>query len=545
MAKIQKKASVTSKSIGYNLTDKNVLLLTLLVATSYYIYSFFSNGFYQHDEVSHYLSMVGFWDKPESILGNWAKTGYKLVYIFPALLGANAVIIFNCLVSAFTCYICYKIAKRLNSSIPILAFFLLAFQPFWVQLSFRNYADGFSGFVLALAVYFHYEKKIGWACLLLSFASIVRQEFYVLLPMYGLYLLANKKIIHCFILGVFPVLYWLWTYIETKDALYMYTSIVETSQKYADEWPRQGFDHYFKMSITIFGAIAVALFILYFSETIMDGIAWVKEKMAKVKEEKDEQVESAVIAPHWVFIICITYFLIHCVFNWQSVKIGAATGGNLRYMVAISPLIAVLGTVAIDKFNLAKEKINYYVIFAIYVIMVGLYLTYQNNNIVLTEEKDAKPLVFTIIALVGILFPFKQKQKINYLVLLGVFSLFLSIKPFKIQPEEVAIQKMVNWLVENKYTQNRDVLSNHVIFRFFWDKKENKTHKTVNLDSLTIDHAPKGSMLIWETHYSYRPNLNELHVKYDYLRNNPTKFKEIKNFVATNNRFQIFAFEKQ
>jgi hypothetical protein len=231
-------------------------------------------------------------------------------------------------------------------------------------------------------------------------------------------------------------------------------------------------------------------------------------------------------------------------FNAQSLKIGAATGGNLRYMVAISPLLAILGTVAVEKFTFVKEKISLYVVFGVYAIVVGMYMTYQHNNVLFNELPDTKPLLFTIIALIGILFPFKEKQKVNFLIILSILSVFLTIKPFKIQPEEQAIQKMVNWLVDNKYTENRSILSNHVIFRFYYDKKENKTHKTVALDSLTIDAAPKGALLIWETHYSYRPNLNELHVKYDYFQQNPTKFKELKNFVSSNNRFQIFAFEK-
>jgi len=542
MKKDQKKTSVSAAD-KFVLKDIHMLLMTLVLAGIYYMYSFFSNGFYQHDEVAHYISMVGFWDNPQSILGNWSKTGYKLVYIFPALLGVNAVTIFNCLIAAFTCFICYKIAVVLKSRYSIVAFLLLASQPFWIQLSFRSYADGFSGFILALALLFHYNKKIPLACFLLSFSAIIRQEFYILLVIYGLYLLFNKKIWQSLILAIFPLFYNFWGYLVTNDILYLYTSAVETSQKYADEWPRQGFWHYFLMSITIFGALQVSLFILYFSESILDGIQWIKQKIFK-KIKGQVQESQYVTSPVFIFTSTIIYFLIHSVFNSKSLNIGAATGGNLRYMLAISPLIAVLGTISIDKFSYIKEKVKIFIVFFAFAVLVGVFMTYKHNNVIFSDQRDTSPLLFTIIAIIGILFPFKYKQKIIYFFVVSSLSALLLVKPFKIQPEETAIQKTVNWLVENDVAVNKDVHTNHVIFKFYWDKKENKTHKTYGLDSLTINNAKKGSLLIWETHYSYRPKLNKLHVQYDYFSKKPDKFREIKSFTATNSRFQIFVFEK-
>src|SRR5579872_3025287 len=95
--------------------DKNALWLTLAVFICYVGYSFFSAGFYQHDEIGHYFNMREFWNNPNVILGNSAKTGYKLVYVIPALLGNKFLVFFNSAITAFTCFLVYKIAQTIGS----------------------------------------------------------------------------------------------------------------------------------------------------------------------------------------------------------------------------------------------------------------------------------------------------------------------------------------------------------------------------------------------------------------------------------------------
>jgi len=165
-------ASLTENKLQSD--DKKALWLTLVVFLSYVAYSFFSKGFYQHDEIGHYFNMREFWNNPNAILGNSAKTGYKLFYVLPALLGNKFLIFFNAGITAFTCYLVYKVALRIGSKFAWLAFFMLALQPYWIQLSFRNYADTFSGFILASTLFFHYRKKYITASL-----SSLLQESYV------------------------------------------------------------------------------------------------------------------------------------------------------------------------------------------------------------------------------------------------------------------------------------------------------------------------------------------------------------------------------
>ena len=75
----------------YEWQNEKLLYLFLIIHfVSLYAFSFYSDGFYQGEEGAHYINMKMFWENPSVILGNWAKTGWKLLYIFPVLLGVFA-----------------------------------------------------------------------------------------------------------------------------------------------------------------------------------------------------------------------------------------------------------------------------------------------------------------------------------------------------------------------------------------------------------------------------------------------------------------------
>ena len=123
-------AAASKPTTTWRLDTAKLLMLTVLVAAVYCLYSLFSKGLYQHDEAAHFLNMRTFWHDPNAILGNWAKTGYKILFVPIALLGPTAVLIANCLVSAFCCYFAYRLAETLNSDMPLLAFIFLGYRNF-------------------------------------------------------------------------------------------------------------------------------------------------------------------------------------------------------------------------------------------------------------------------------------------------------------------------------------------------------------------------------------------------------------------------------
>lgn len=540
-------------SIKFSSDDKKALWLTFVVFLCYVAYSFLAKGFYQHDEIGHYFNMREFWNNPNVILGNSAKTGYKLIYAIPSLLGNKFLIYFNGAITAFACFLTYKVAQRMGSKFTWLAFFMLALQPYWIQLSFRNYADTFSGFVLLLALYFHSEKKYITSSLILSFAGIIRQEFLLLIPIYGIWHALNKRWMCFILLGVFPLMNNLWGYMATGEPLYLITSSSKTAAKYADEYPRQGFDHYFKMGITIWGTVQYFLLGMY-------AFLFVA-KRTKLFNETDyvkdyPQQKDTANSLLFISIPVLVYFLIHCIFNWETVKLGAATGGNLRYMTAISPLVALLCASALDRYKYLSKKTVAYVVMAIYVVLVAVFLSYPNNNIRLLDNAnqqtgeapphDYVPLLFSLASAACLLIITKQKQLTTTFTIIALLFVLFSVRPFKLSPEDITMETITNSIIAKGYTDKEmPIYTNHILFKYFYDRKKHSVYKKqIYSDSLSLQTAPVGSIILWESHYGYRPKLNKNTVNADYFQRRPAQYTLVQSRISTDQRFQALVFEK-
>jgi hypothetical protein len=518
-----KNAATVASPPAAGLAHRQLLLLTASAAVFYFLYGFASNGFYQHDEAAHYLSMRGFWHDPASVLSNWAKPGYKLLYALPALGGTLVVQLFNALVAALTCYCTARLAMQLGLTVNWVAFALLALQPFWLQLSFRNYSELPSALILVLAVLLHYRGKLLWAALVFSYIALIRQELYPVIALYGLYLLYRKQWLPALALAVFPLLHNVWGWTATADPLYLYHALTGTSEAIKDAWPRQGGDHYFLMALTVFGAVALTLFLCYLL-------------LAAARK----------LPMHWFVVVpAVLYFLAHVAFNVQSVKLGPSTGGNLRYLTVIAPLLSVLGALALQAIADMKDKRLLYWLFVPWLLVVAVFLTYENNLIVFTEERDWKPLLMALIACGILLLPLSLRQ-LNVAVLLAViFCLVLTVKPIKLSEEDRTVQQVAKW-GKTAGLDQKHVLAAHTMFYYFWGKdayEYNGWSKTIT-DS-AVAASPAGTVILWDSHYSYRPQLKATTLNLDYFTQRPQQFTPLREFISRDQRFGVIAFEKK
>jgi len=520
-----KKAATASNSYAppWQVNNGKLLLFTSLLSLAYFGYSFLSNGFYQLDEVGHYLAMKGFWHSPNSVLGNWQKPGYKLIFILPVLLGKNFLALTNSFVAGFSCFFAYKLAEKLNCKAPLLAFLLLALQPLWVQLSFRNYSEIVSALLLVLAVLFHYKEKYLFAALFASYIAFIREEFYPILALYGCYLLYKRQFIPVLALAVFPLVNEIWGWLATDNPLYLVNNIFGTSQRYSGAYPRQGFDHYFKMSVTIFGSISVLMFLIY-----MGGSLFYKQKI------------------HYFIVIPVAvFFLLHCFFNLQAYTIGPSTGGNLRYLLVIAPLIAVLSTIAVDRFFEVKSKAKFFYWLTPFALIIAFGLSYKHNYITLTHDRDPIPFLFLIVVIVSLFVASKETCLKIMALCLFLYPLF-QVRPFKQHAEDITVQNVVKWSNENKL-EAYPLYINHTLYQYYDGKLTNEYKNGLySITKQNLDSAKRGSIIIWDSHFSYRPELNPNHVNYTYLLNDTAHFSLIANpFQSGDKRFVMIAFQKK
>ncbi|MEO1023065.1 MAG: hypothetical protein AAFW89_11035 [Bacteroidota bacterium] len=514
-------------SFPYQLTNLHALLLCGCIGLGYIVYSFFSDGFYQQDEAAHFLNMRTFWFKPEIIMGNWAKPGYKLLFVIPALLGPMALVVVNSLVSALTCFITYKLAQRLKVRIPAIAIALLALQPFWLQLSFRNYSEPISALLLVSAVYAHYVDKRWIAALLLSYIATIRQEIYPIIALYGLFLLYKRNWMPVLLLASFPLVQHIAGWGFFGDPLYLFNQLTSKSASAAKEWPRQGFEHYFRMAPTIFGGVALSFLLVYAVQGVIKKQKW-----------------------HWFVVIpALVYLAEHIVFNTKFLDLGPSTGGNLRYLIVVSPLFAVLGSIGIDR--LIKERTfpeKRYALFVLvpFALLVFLFLSYAHNNIKLNPgEADYAPLVTVLLTMTLIFFAHSAKHWLYGTCVLIVISTMLVVRPLPRSAEDTKVAEFTAWAKQQDF-EERPILATHTMMWYFWGKIREEFDEGAGwINEDTVAEAEPGSIIIWDSHYSYRPNLREKQLMYTWFLERPDQFKQVSQpWVTPDRRFGIFVFEK-
>ena len=65
----------------------------------------------------------------------------------------------------------------------------------------------------------------------------------------------------------------------------------------------------------------------------------------------------------WIILVpVVLLFFLNCAFQAESFKIGPGNGGNLRYLITISPLLGILGVMAIDEIMDFQKKLNLVII---------------------------------------------------------------------------------------------------------------------------------------------------------------------------------------
>ncbi|MCU0451094.1 MAG: hypothetical protein MUC97_14850 [Bernardetiaceae bacterium] len=507
---------------------------TALVAVVYFAYSSASDGFYQQDEAAHFLSMRGFWYAPNSVLSNWAKPGYKLLYALPALGGSGVVTLVNCLVAALAAWLAYKIAEQLGSKLPGLAFAAAALQPLWVNLSFRNYSEIVSATLLAWAVWLQLRQRPAGAALVISYITFIRQEFYPIAGLYFLYLAWQKKWLPALLLAVFPLLQNAWGGLLEKDWLYLPHQILTSSDQIGGAFPRKGFEHYFLMSITIFGSVVTTLALAYL-------LARALEKVKKVADTAQDR------AAYWLVVPSVIYFAMYVVFNTQALNLGPSGGGNLRYLLIISPLLAGLAGLGVEKYHASANKGPLLGGLAVWALLVAIFMTYQNNLVVFTPERDWLPLVGVLLTLGLLVLPLSSAHTTYGLAALLAFLALVTVRPIKLSAEDRACRLWAAWYAElEQQSGERPLYLHHDMFFYFLGRTryEFKTRPQAITDA-NAKAAPKGSLFFWDSHYSYRPELRKESLQYEYFTAKPNEYKVTQEIISDDQTFGVIVFEKQ
>ncbi len=292
------------------------------------------------------------------------------------------------------------------------------------------------------------------------------------------------------------------------------------------QYNSQGIFHYFKVYIFIVGPITLLLFLQGFFGFLADT------KNYKTYIEKY----------FLLYVLFITVFGIQ-IYTMLS---NGPNPGNWRYLLHISPVAILFATVGFN--NLVEDKFKklQYVVTGLIFFVTLLFLSKESDGFKLLETDD-----YTKVAFIAIFFVATQiissKDKIAYLnklsivlIIVSVLYLYLDFKPKKLSPENQTVKTIAESLNNGELKGN--FYTNHSVLLFFMDDYKKEPQKYLPINSKYINDVPKGSILVWENHYGYRPEFGN-DIKIEDLQKNPD-YKVINQYVSLDKRFAAYIIEK-
>jgi hypothetical protein len=504
--------------------SKYYWLLIPILTIIYFTYSYFSNGFYQDDEVAHYLNMRDFWTNPWIIMSNWGKPGWKIFLEIPSLLGYKPVLLVNSIITSLTAFFTIKLASELKMRNTLIAGIFFAFQPTILQLSFRSYAEVFTGFLLVLSLFFYFKNRFILSALFCGMAFTARQETALLALILAVYFIYRKEYLPIIFLGIFPFLLNLIGFLHTGDYLWVWTEMKNLSE--FNLGIERSFFHYFEVYIFIAGPILFSFFLVgvvapYFSKTDF------KEFYGKE------------------FLLYLFFFV---QFLFQCYLVAKGTNpGSWRYILQTAPFASLIALIGFNQvLEIKNKKFILPSLFAI-ILLTLLFLSRESTGLLIVDKPEYLKLISIIVLVSGAVFFVlwnKGKSNLQFLTLTIVLMIGFTIyseRPKQQSPENIIVNQVAE-LYENNYKNAPEILYDHSLILFYGNVfgEEKSKFKLLNMKSL--EEAPKGSLVIWDSHYSYRPEYKN-DTKLETLQNNPN-YKALNQLISSDRRFAVYIFEK-
>lgn len=503
--------------------EKYFWLVIPLFAFIYFIVSKSSTGFYQDDEMGHYLNMRDFWSHPGVILGNWPKTGYKLVMVLPSLMGYQGVLFFNSLIASCTVYMTYVLLREYKIKYAFFGALILALQPLYFDLSFRSYAEIFSGLLLLLVIYFYKKDKFFISGLILGYIFTVRQEIAIIGLILAIMFALKKNYLAVISLGIFPFLYMFAGYLHSGDFMFIINEMKNVGEMDFGGANR-GALHYFKVYIFIVGPVCLAL--------LLSGYLGFIGKNAKDYFKKFD-------LPYIIFTLM---FLIPV-----ALMVKGVNPGTWRYLLPVSPLAAFFATVGLNNIAEAKFKNVFMGICGFLILITLAMLSYKSNGLDLMETSEYTKLAFLSLFFAAAILVSRANTE-SYLnsvsiigILLAAGYLAINFESRKLNPENEAIIKIGEY-VNTPEVKDKNIYYTNSNILFFGDIYGDRAKKFMVLNMENLSKAEKGSVIIWDTHYGYRPEYKK-DVKLDVLKDT-LNYKLLNQFMSTDRKFAAYAFEK-
>ncbi len=423
---------------------------------------------------------------PNLFLDHWGKPVFTILSAPFAQLGFSFVRIFNTICGLLTGWYAYKLAALLKLKYAWFAALIAIFTPIYFVMMSSGMTEIIFSLLLIVSVYHFFKENYIYSAVLISFLFLARTEGFAFLLLFIIGFIAKKQyraipfLLSGFLL--FSLIGWIYYY---HDFFWLINN-----RPYAiggeTVYGRGNWYHFFVKMPDYFGYVITVLLL---AGTIILALDWVAGK------QKSKN-------PYFLVIILVLgtfwgYFFIHSYLWWK----GETSAGLQRVMAAVSPMVGIIGTIAIN----------------------GLYK--------FIKSKNTTRLVIAILS--------------GYIVFAAFHFYFFTVS--RDLSTEV-LKRTTAWLKESGSLKYKLVMHNPY-FAFSteidaWDT--NVLQYGFSNNDTPAEGLPDSTLFIWDAHFS----ANEGRLAYEKIMENPN-FELINYFepeasfkVLGNNDYRILIFRK-
>ncbi|WP_426493125.1 hypothetical protein [Hymenobacter sp. 102] len=166
-----------------------LLLFLLSLATALCTQGTYDSG----DSIHHYLFARYAFQHPGNFLESWSKPLVVELMAGPAQLGLRGVMVLQCVLVAVASGLAYDAARHLRLPWPWLVVVFCYASPDYFLMQFSGLTEPTFSVVLVAAVALALRGRAAWGAAVLSFLPFARSEGFLLLGVYGVYLLLTRN----------------------------------------------------------------------------------------------------------------------------------------------------------------------------------------------------------------------------------------------------------------------------------------------------------------------------------------------------------------
>ncbi|MBN1343835.1 MAG: hypothetical protein JXQ73_14220 [Phycisphaerae bacterium] len=439
-----------------------------------------SKGTHHDDDLTHYLYAKWAANRPAYLLHEWGRPGFTVPYFLPAQLGWVAARWFSGLLTILAAWLAYRIAEEIHLPHAWLVAPMALIQPMFFQLSYTTLTETPLAFYVTLGVWLLVTRRFGWSALVFSAALVTRHESVVWLPIWLLAMWHGRARWWCYpwliwapvahnllapgILGKIPILMFLE---PTADVQYGRGSLVAMLGR----------------ALLAYGPGLSALACLGVPMVCRRRRGWI------------------------VAGVIVVYFGFHMVCRYLGVY---ATGGYPRFLIPISPMVAIAVVAAIcgliewtaDRWWLRAASVAAaFVLFWFAGEWEKPWWIYP--PFLLAFRLVTAGVVVVSAATIWVRLTRPRLKWVRWLIPTALVSMtivqtaYLS-RPWPRTAEQRSVAEVVTWLKQHGYG-DRTVYASNVWVHYLWpielDPGDWHTRQA-------LDKAPPGTVLIWDRRYS-------------------------------------------